>query len=121
MNAMKKQLETIRERFRDGVLTEDDIQVAIEVADDGHVMPKQSLLYIQAASTHPHSAVMGISIYEDGKDPEGIDKDGNLLYRSIKEALDDGWRIIKFPEMVLAMDDQNNYGLGYEFILERWR
>lgn len=121
MNAMKKQLENILERFRNGVLTEDDIQVAIEVADPADVMPKQSLLYIQAAATHPHSAVMGISIYEDDKDPEGVDKDGNLLYRSIKEALGDGWRIIKFPEMALAMNEQHNYGLGYEFILERWR
>lgn len=121
MTALKKQLENILERFRDGTLTEDDIKAAVDVADVQELMPRQSLLYIQAGSSHPYSAVMGISIYEEGKNQEGVDAEGNLIYKSIKEALDDGWRIIKFPEMVLAMDEQNTYGLGYEFILERWR
>ena len=62
-----------------------------------------------------------MSIYEDGKDPEGVDADGKFLYPTIRAALDDGWRIIKFPETALMMDDQNTYGLGYEFVLERWR
>jgi hypothetical protein len=62
-----------------------------------------------------------MSIFEEGKDHDGIDENGEFLYRSIAEALQDGWRIIKFPEMALVMDDQNTYGLGFEFILERWR
>ena len=116
---MQKQLDHILTQFRAGQLSEADIQKAIALASGNG--KTQSLLYIQTGATHPHSAVMGISIYEEGKDPEGIDEEGNMLYSSIKEALDDGWRIIKFPEMVLAMDEQNNYGLGFEFILERWR
>ena len=121
MNVIKTQLEDIMDRFRNGNLTEEDIQAALDLSGEKDATPTQSLLYIQAGSTNPHSAVMGISIFEEGKDSAGIDEEGNLLYKSIKEALDDGWRIIKFPEMVLAMDEQNNYGLGYEYILERWR
>ena len=64
--------------------------------------------------------MVGISIYEDGADSDGLDENGDFRYRSIKEALDDGWRIIKFPEASLAMNEQDNYGLGYEFVLERW-
>ena len=82
---------------------------------------KQSLLYLQAPSTNPHSAVVGIGIYEDGVDSDGLDENGDFRYRSIKEALDDGWRIIKFPEASLAMREQDTYGLGFEFVLERWR
>ena len=83
--------------------------------------PRQSLLYIQALNSSPHASVIGMSIYEEGRHPEDVYEDGKFLYASIYEALQDGWRIIKFPEMVLAMDDQHNYGLGFEFILERWR
>jgi hypothetical protein len=50
-----------------------------------------------------------------------VQQNGDFLYTSIKNALDDGWRIIKFPEMSLAMNEQDTYGLGYEFVLERWR
>ena len=75
----------------------------------------------KAPQPNPYSRAIGISIFEEGKDSEGVDENGNFLYKSIKEALDDGWRILKFPEMNIAMDDQSNYGLGYEFILERWR
>lgn len=120
MTDLKQHLRKIKEKFRAGTLTEADIDEAI-AHGDGPQSGRQSLLYIQAPSTHPYSGVLGISIYEEGKDADGLDEKGDFLYKSIKEALDDGWRIIKFPEMVLAMDDQNNYGLGYEFVLERWR
>lgn len=120
MADLKRQLQQIKEKFRAGTLTEADIDSAVAMSD-GHPAGRQSLLYIQAPSTHPYSGVLGISIFEEGKDSDGIDEKGDFLYKSIKEAIDDGWRIIKFPEMALAMDDQNNYGLGYEFVLERWR
>jgi hypothetical protein len=115
---LKQRVEQCLERYRAGALTEADLQ---ELLNEVSRPRRQSLLYLQAPSSHPYSRVIGISIYEEGKDSEGVDEKGDFLYRSIKEALDDGWRILKFPEMALAMDDQNNYGLGYEFILERWR
>ena len=31
----------------------------------------------------------------------------------------DGWRVVKFPELALMMDESRTYGLGFEFILER--
>ena len=32
----------------------------------------------------------------------------------------DGWRIVKFPELAILLDDRRTYGLGCEFILEKW-
>ena len=115
---LKRLVEQCLERFRAGELTETDLQ---RLQERVNRPPRQSLLYLQASSSHPFSRAIGISIFEEGKDSEGVDENGNFLYKSIKEALDDGWRILKFPEMNIAMDDQSNYGLGYEFILERWR
>ncbi len=121
MDDLTAQLKRIRKRFEDGELTVEDIDRALGLARDVSGDLKQSLLYLQAPTTNPHSAVVGISIYEDGADSDGLDENGEFRYRSIKEALDDGWRIIKFPEASLAMREQDTYGLGYEFVLERWR
>lgn len=126
MEKLTAQLRRIRARFQDGELTREDIDEAIALVENGKAKPgtndgRQSLLYLQAPTTNPHSAVVGISIYEDGADSDGLDEHGEFRYRSIKEALDDGWRIIKFPEASLAMREQDTYGLGYEFVLERWR
>lgn len=126
MDQLTAQLRRISARFRDGELTREDIDAAIALVENGVAKPgandgRQSLLYLQAPTTNPHSAVVGISIYEDGADSDGLDENGEFRYRSIKEALDDGWRIIKFPEASLAMREQDTYGLGYEFVLERWR
>lgn len=118
MKELKQRAEQCLARFRAGALTEADLQALLESVEKP---PRQSLLYLQAPNSHPYARVLGISIYEEGEDTEGVDEKGEFLYGSIKEALDDGWRIIKFPEMTLAMDDAQNYGLGYEFILERWR
>ncbi len=105
-------------RFRAGTLTVADLEA---VCDSAGRTRRQSVLYLQAPSSHPYSRIIGISIFEEGKDSEGVDEKGAFLYRTIKEALDDGWRIVRFPDISQGMDDQNNYGLGYEFILERWR
>ncbi len=127
MENLTAQLKRIRQRFEDDELTVEDIDLAlglareVSTARDASAELKQSLLYLHAPTTNPHSAVVGISIYEDGADSDGLDDNGDFRYRSIKEALDDGWRIIKFPETSLAMNEQDNYGLGYEFVLERWR
>ncbi len=121
MDNLTAQLKHIRKRFEDGVLAVEDIDTAQAMAERAPAGSRQSLLYLQAPTTNPHSAVVGISVYEDGADPDGLEEDGAFRYRSIKDALDDGWRIIKFPDMSLAMNEQETYGLGYEFVLERWR
>ena len=121
MENLTVQLKHIRKRFKEDALTAEDVDAALAMAESASTGPRQSLLYLQAPSTNPHSAVVGISIYEDGTDPDGLDETGAFRYRSIKDALNDGWRIIKFPDMSLAMNEQDTYGLGYEFVLERWR
>ena len=35
--------------------------------------------------------MIGGSIFEKGKDFEGVDENGKFLYETINEALEDGW------------------------------
>src|SRR5689334_12766628 len=96
---LQQQVERCLERYRAGKLTETDLSNLLDAVTRP---PRQSLLYLQAPNSHPYSQVIGISIFEEGKDSEGVDAQGHFLYRSIQEALADGWRIIKFPEMASA-------------------
>src|SRR5262249_8323366 len=90
--------------FRSGQVTEALLQDLLDAVDaTAGRRPKQSILYLQAASSRPDSRAIGISIFEDGQDPDGIDENGDILYHSIAEAVRDGWRIVKFPDLVLAM------------------
>ena len=118
MVELKAHLQLCLDRFHAGKLSAEDLQAGIDIIDRPK---KQSILYIQAPTTHPHDMVIGMSIYEKGKDFEGVDDKGEFLYQTINEALEDGWRIVKFPEVALVMDEQNTCGIGYEFVLERWR
>ena len=40
-------------------------------------------------------------------------------YKTVLDAVRDGWRIIKFPELALMLDEKRSYGLGCDFVLER--
>ena len=131
MESLRKQVENCLEKYQKGSLTGQDFQRVLDFIDGGEPRRcKQNLLYIYSRSNSVTGSALSVSIVECGKeyvkkaeacnkDRNGLDADGNFIYKSAYEAMEDGWRVIKFPEMSLAMDDQNNYGLGYEFILER--
>tara|TARA_Y100000590_G_scaffold459715_1_gene617475 strand:+ start:3926 stop:4117 length:192 start_codon:yes stop_codon:yes gene_type:complete len=61
-----------------------------------------------------------MSLVENGKVYDGSDNSEDWPYKTVLDAINEGWRIIKFPEMALLMDQDRTYGLGREFILERW-
>jgi len=131
MEKLRKQVENCLDKFQKGSLAEQDFQRVLDSIDQGEARScKQSLLYVYSRSNSVTGSALSLSMVECGKeypgksdacnkDRNGLDADGNFIYNSAHEAMADGWRVIKFPEMSLAMDDQNNYGLGYEFILER--
>ena len=81
---------------------------------------RQDLLYLQAAQTSVTSQVLGMSMFVDGEIADRPDDADDGPYQTVAEALADGWRIIKFPEMAILLDEKRTYGLGCEFILEKW-
>ena len=108
--------ETVRhwlEKLREGSLTEKDLEQALGASRT------QRLLYLQCRSTAVDSEVLGMAFVENGEPAEGPKNPGDWPYASVGEAMKDGWRILKFPELSLQLHEEITVGFGCEFILEK--
>ena len=84
-------------------------------------MVRQDLLYLQASGTSPASSVVGMLLVENGQLSEGPANPDEWPYRSVLDAIRDGWRVVQFPNLALLVDESRTYGIGCEFILEKLR
>ena len=51
---------------------------------------------------------------------EGASDADEWPYQTVLEAMEDGWRVISFPNLALmALNHDDSHGLEFEFILER--
>ena len=114
-----QQLEQCIDELKEGTLTEERLHQAFGMAPAS--APRQDLLYLQAVSVGVDSQVLGMRVLIDGKFDDGPDEPEDWPYKSVLEAIRDGWRVISFPNLALLMDESKTYGLGHEFILEKWR
>ena len=122
MVQLKQQLEQCLSKFRASKLTEQDLQQALECVNSPMQaeMNCQRLLYLQAENTLVTSRVEGMLIVDGDGAHHGPNNPEEWPYQTVHEAMRDGWRVIKFPEMALMMaDDDKTYGLGCDFILEK--
>ena len=120
MEQVKRQLERCLEKFRTGQLSERDLQQALESADTQRAASTPQLLYLQATTTTVTSRVCGMSRFDADGQHDSVDETGAWVYETVLDALRDGWRIVKFPEMALMVaGEEEAYGLGCEFILEK--
>ena len=117
---IKRQVDVCLDELRRNALREDSLRRIAELAD-GLPGGRQDLLYLQAEQTSVTSRVIGMGIFVDGEFSDGPEDPDEWPYQTVAEAMADGWRIIKFPEMAILLDDRRTYGLGCEFILEKWR
>ena len=120
--ADKKQIQEWLDKLRAGTLVEADLQQALDRLDgtsDDDSPKQQRLLYLNTGNTGVDSQVLGMALVENGEILEGPDDVEEWPYNSVLEAMDDGWRIIKFPEMALLLQEDKTFGLGCEFILEK--
>ena len=107
------------EQFRTGELTEDKLRHTLEQLARG-AAKRQDLLYLQTQGSSLGAAVHGMALVRDGEILEGPPNVEDWPYRSPLDAIRDGWRVIQFPNMALMLDESRTYGLGCEFILEKW-
>jgi hypothetical protein len=117
---VRQRVEACLETLRRGDLSEAQLQGVLE-AIDALPAPRQDLIYMQTGSTSVASGALGMALVRDGVIVELPDDPKEWPYRSPLEAMRDGWRVIQFPNLALMMDESRTYGLGCEFILERWR
>ena len=118
----KQQIQEWLDKLRAGTLVEADLQQALDRLDgtsDDDSPKQQRLLYLNTGNTGVDSQVLGMALVENGEILEGPDDVDEWPYNSVLEAMDDGWRIIKFPEMALLLQEDKTFGLGCEFILEK--
>ena len=118
--AIGREIERCIDELRRGRLTEPSLQRLLGlVAQKGP--QRQDVLYLQANTTSPVSQVVGMRIIEGGEISDGPSDPDDWPYQTVLDAVRDGWRIIKFPEIAQSMDESRTYGLGYEFVLEKLR
>ena len=117
MPDLKERLLECIDRLRAGTLTEADLRAALDEVD---LPARQSLLYIETANTHPGSTALGMMLILNGNCVEPPADPSEWPYRSVLDAMNDGWRVISFPNLALLMDPVTPAGLGCEFILEKW-
>jgi hypothetical protein len=110
---MREQIQDWLDKLRQSTLQAADLQTALDQS------PRQQLLYLQAASTGVDSAVLGMALVCDGQVHEGPQDPADWPYQTVLAAINDGWRVVKFPELALLLQEDQTYGLGCEFILER--
>ncbi len=103
--------------FRNGDLTEEQLHaVGDALRAENRV---QDLLYLQTVTTSLASKVIGMTMLRDGKIDDGPMEHESWPYKTVAEAIADGWRVIRFPAEVPAAHSQNNH-IICEFILERF-
>ena len=116
---LKEELNVCLEALKRGELTPDRLQAVIDSAPDRGPGKRQSLLYVQTSHNAVHSDLLGYTLVINGEAQPGSHNRAEWPYRSVADAIKDGWRIISFPNTALLMDPDNTYGIGPEFILEK--
>ena len=117
----KQQIQQWLDKLRAGTLVEDDLQQALNhlKGQTSNEVKRQRLLYLQTRTTGVDSEVLGMALVEKGQVCEGPEAPAEWPYNSVLEAISDGWRVVKFPEMALLLQEDKTFGLGCEFILEK--
>ena len=102
--------------LRAGTLTEArlrEIAAALRVPNS-----TQSLLYLQTRSSSVTSDVIGMTMLVDGTIDEGPAAYDDWPYKTVVEAIADGWRVIRFPAELPSAHSADGHVIC-EFILER--
>ena len=81
---------------------------------------RQDLLYLQTNNTSVASQIVGMALVQNGEVVADLPDADQWPYATVLDAIRDGWRIISFPNQALMMDESRVYGLGCEFVLEKW-
>lgn len=83
--------------------------------------PRQRLLYLHARTPGVFSDILGYTPIEPvkGYRAEITSEIPEWPYRTVHDALVDGWQIVQFPHLQAPFDDKDLDVVGYEFILQK--
>jgi len=109
----------VRQKIANGGISEADLDQLATIINQQQV--RQRLLYIHASTLNIRSQVVATGYHEPVKGSvTEIDPDvDDWPYRSVHDAILDGWQVIRFPDQRTNFDDREIDVLGYEFILQK--
>ena len=67
---------------------------------------QQDLLYLVAEKNSITSPVRSMRVLVDGEISDGPEDPESWPYKTVLDAIKDGWRVIKFPELALMLDEE---------------
>ena len=113
-----QQLEECIEQLRRGELTEERLrELGKALGENGS--RRQRLLYLQTATTAVTSDVIGMLQVTDGEVSDGPFDPADWPYKSVLDAINAGWRVIRFPAQLISGHGPDMH-VTCEFILEKW-
>ena len=110
-----------RKKIKPGGIDSADLDELTDILNVNWGRTLQRLLYLHATTPSIRSQVIGIALHEPvrGSVTE-ISTEGNEWpYRTVHDAILDGWQVIHFPDQRTPFDDREIDILGYEFILQK--
>ena len=116
--SIKQHLEECIEQLRRGELTEARLRELGETIG-GNNGNRQSLLFLQSNTSSVTERVIGMQLIQDGVVSDGPFNAADWPYKSVLEAINDGWRVIRFPVQLPVGHTQDTH-LSCEFVLEKW-
>ena len=118
-NQIYQWITEVRQKIANSGISEADLDQLTTIVKQQQV--RQRLLYIHAATPNIRSQVVATGYHEPVKGSvTEIDPDiDDWPYRSVHDAILDGWQVIQFPDQRTNFDDCEIDVLGYEFILQK--
>ena len=111
-------VERCLEDLTQGGVKEISLRGILDALDE---RPRQQLLFLRVNGVTINTEVVGMLMLENGETHEGPLDPEDWPYKTVVDAIQQGWRVIKFPELALWMDETRTYEVGGEFVLEKWR
>jgi len=113
-------IEQARAKARAGALGEADLDDLAKIVG-GKGRLRQRLLYLTANGMSTYALVIAADSREPVRNVPSptLSPKPELPYRSVYDAILDGWRVISFPAQNAPYDDRELHILCYQFILEK--
>lgn len=116
MPSLHQMFAEARARLAEGKLTEGDLDRLLEQA----LRPgRQRLLYLYALQPTVRSVLVATTLHEPGAVPQIDPLQPELPYQCVMDAIEDGWRVVHFPDHRGPFQEGRMDLLGYEFVLEK--
>ena len=104
-----------------GSLREADLDRLLADARGSRFRLRQRLLYLHTVNPSIYADLVAAAIHEPvtGAVTEIDPQASEMPYRSVHDAIVDGWRVVHFPQQRAPFDDREIDVIGHEFILEK--